>query len=258
MTATLSLPRAARQTSRRPVRIRRWAWLALIPLAILLHRPVEVALRTSHIVGPLFHPIAAVGHPRDVAVLFLSGDAGFNRGSGPEIAHRLAQDGYPVLGIDSLHFFAKRRNAAADGLLITTAARAALHWSGAHRFVVVGESFGADMTPTGVERLPSALRARLAAVTLLVPTRTVDFHISIGEWLNWTKPDADAPTVARRIGSVPLTCISGAAESASLCPLLAMPTVTHVVLPGNHYLNHDYDRVAATIAAGIQRATAQP
>lgn len=249
-----TLPALRQSVSRRPRFDRRWAWLALLPLAILLHRPVEVAFRTSHIVGPLFRALPPHGTPHDTVILFLSGDAGFNRGSGPEIVQRLTRDGYPVFAIDSLHYFATPRTPADDGRLVATAARAALRWSRTHRFMIVGESYGADMTPTAVERMPAPLRARLAAVTLLVPTRTINFHISLAEWLDWARPDADAATVARRIGTVPLLCISGSEEPASLCPLLAMPNVRSTVLPGNHYLDHDYDRVAATIESAAPRS----
>jgi type IV secretory pathway VirJ component len=238
-------------------RPRRWPLLVLLLLLLGLaaYRPVKVALRTVHIVGPLFHPIPATGPHHDIALLFLSGDAGFNRGSGPEITARLAKAGYPVLGVDSLHFFATPRNAADDGALVTGGARALLRWTGAKRFVVVGESFGADMTPSGVERMPPALRRRLAGVVLLVPTRTINFHVSLAEWLGWSRPDADAATVARRIGPVPMLCIRGAQETQSLCPELAMPMVRQAVLPGNHYLDHDYDRTAALIARGIEGMT---
>lgn len=247
----ITLPAPRRLLPARPRLDRRWAWLALLPLALLLHRPVEVAFRTTHLVGPLFRALPASGRPHDTVILFLSGDAGFNRGSGPEIADRLTQDGYPVFAIDSLHYFAKRRTPTDDGRLVATAARAALRWTGAHRFVIVGESFGADMTPMAVERLPAPLRARLAAVTLLVPTRTIDLRISLAEWLGWARPDADAATVARRIGTVPMLCIRGSKEPASLCPLLTMPNVRSTVLPGNHYLDHDYDRIAATIERAL-------
>lgn len=192
---------------------------------------------------------------RGLAVVILSGDMGFRIGMGPQIAHRFAADGLPVVGVSSLAYFRHQRSPAEVRALVAAAARRALGFGHADRLVLIGQSFGADMLHVGLTGLPPDLRARVKLVALVVPTDTVFFRASPSELFNWSAPDAAALPTARRLTWVPAICIQGAEETDSLCPALRQSNMTRVALPGGHMLHHDADALYRTLRGAIANIT---
>lgn len=192
---------------------------------------------------------------RGIGAVLLSGDMGFHVGMGPRIADRLAADGIPVIGVNSLTYFRTRRSPADNEALIVEALRHALAQPGIGRVVLIGQSFGADMLHAGLPALPQPLREKVSLVALVVPGDTIEFRASPSELFSLDPPDAPALPSARKLDWVPVICIDGAAEAHSLCPLLTMPNVRHVTLPGGHPLRRDADRVYSVLRQAIRAAT---
>jgi type IV secretory pathway VirJ component len=213
--------------------------------------------------GDTYFEIAAAD-PRDgaivprrtVAVLF-SGDMGFRLGMGPKIAARLAADGVPVLGVSSLVEFRREHTPAEVRAFIAASIRRGLAFAHADRAIVIGQSFGADMLQVGATALPADLRARVQMVALVVPGDTVIFRASPAELFDWAKPDAAALPTARQLTWAPTICIYGREEEDSLCPVLTLPNVQRVALPGGHPLHFDADALYAALRRKIV-ATARP
>ena len=210
--------------------------------------------------GDLFVPVRAAATPvparRGIAAVIVSGDMGFKTGMGPQIADRLAGDGIPVLGVNSLVYFRHRRSPAEIEALIADATRRGLAFGHADRLVLIGQSFGADMVQAGLPGLPPALRARLAMVALVVPGDTVDYKASPAELLDLVAPDASALDTGRKLDWVPTLCVYGREETDSLCPHLSAPNVRKVALPGGHPLHHDADALYAQLIGAIDRQAA--
>jgi type IV secretory pathway VirJ component len=233
--------------------LRNWP-LLVIGLAVLL-----IAARDGFAGMPLLVDYAgapARGAPT-VAVV-MSGDLGLAIGMGHRIAERLEAAGIPTVGVNAPAFFLHRRTPGEVAGLVERAARKALAGHPQARLVLIGQSFGADVLPAGINRLPEDLRRRLALVALVVPTRTVYFRISPAEYFEFGKPDADARHEAAALDAAPLLCVYGERESDSLCPLLSGPRFTRVALPGGHPLRRDADRLFATLRHAILRTTGEP
>ena len=212
--------------------------------------------------GPVFVNVAATAAPRPaergLGAVLLSGDMGFHIGMGPRIARRLAADGIPVIGVNSLTYFRTRRSPAENEALIEQAVHRALGQPGVRRIVLIGQSFGADMLHAGLSTLPQALRDKISLVVLIVPGDTIEFRASPSELFSFDPPDAPAMRSARKLDWVPVICINGAEEEHSLCPLLAMPNVTHVTLPGGHLLRRDVDGLYSALRRAIRAMDGHP
>lgn len=198
--------------------------------------------------------VAGAPHP-GVAAVVISGDMGLNIGMGGQVAQRLAADGIPVVGVNSLSYFRIRRSPAEVAALVDRVTRQALALPDISRVVLIGQSFGADIMPVGVAALTPELRARVAMIGLVVPARTAEFRASPSEIFNWREPAVDAVPAARALDWVPVTCISGAVETASLCPALTGSNVHRVVLPGGHPLRRDVAAVFKVLIGAIDDAT---
>ncbi len=187
--------------------------------------------------------VPAQGARRDLYAVLLTGDGGW-AGIDKAIAGELAQDGVPVVGWSSLRYFWKARTPeelAADLTRVLGHYRKA--W-GLARVLLVGYSFGADVLPFAVNRLPAAEQAQVAAVSLigLAPSASFEFHISswLGEGGN---PRYPTPAEVDRL-KPPALCLVGADETDSAC----QATRAHVVaLPGGHHFDGDYEKLARAI-----------
>lgn len=188
-----------------------------------------------------------------VDALFFSGDAGMRFGMGPFIAEALRARGASVTAVSTSTMF--RYGATRDELdrrvadVVAHAARAA----GARKLVVIGQSYGADVLQTGLADLPAAIRQRIARIVLIVPGTGTYFRADPLGLAYDLAPDSRSIESVATIDWAPLTCLYGAEETDSVCPLLRMRNAAVVRLPGGHYLNHDKPGVAAAVlrAAGL-------
>jgi type IV secretory pathway VirJ component len=230
-------------------------------LALLLGMAAALALIVIGFVGflgyfggPVYraYPIPGRAADAEATVVYLSGDMGINAGMGPRLIAGLNAKGLPVLAVNSLTAFGTRHSPAQIDAIIADTVRRGVRMAAGGTVVLVGQSFGADMLQFGLAHLPAALRSKVAGVVLLVPGSTVLFKASPGGLLDGT-PDAPAAPTARRIDWVPLTCIQGADETHSLCPLLSGANVRRVALPGGHFLNYDLETITRTLHGAIAR-----
>ena len=190
----------------------------------------------------------------EYAVVFLSGDMGFNAGMGPKIVQKFTADGVPVVAFNSLTFFRTKRTKVevADMLrdLIITARKR----FGRKNLVLVGQSFGADALQLGLADLKPSERRDVKLVALTVPTNTIYLQASPNELFNLTPPDISALPTASKLDWVPVVCIYGREETGSLCPKLKLKNADLVPLPGGHFLDKNAELVYETLEGAISKA----
>jgi type IV secretory pathway VirJ component len=207
--------------------------------------------------GPLFTFVPARAAPapaaRGVAAVLFSGDMGFHIGMAGAVAAKLAAAGIPVIGVNSLSFFRDQRSPAETAALVGAAIARALRLTGRPRILLIGQSYGADILPTGYAGVPAPLRARVALVALVVPGETVALQASPADVLPVPAPSRDALPAAARLGTIPTLCVFGEEQSDSLCARLRLPNLARVALPGGHYLHRDSGAVARALLAGLAR-----
>jgi type IV secretory pathway VirJ component len=196
------------------------------------------------------------GTPRDTAplALLLTGDGGWaalDRG----VAAALNARGVPVIGLSTLQYFWRVKTpeqAAADTARILRHYLAAWH---RERVLLVGYSFGADVLPFIVARLPDDLRARVQIVAMLGLSRQASFEIRVADWLRG--PDAAArPTLPEiaRLHDVRLLCVYGTGEANDPCAELGAGGVDVAHIGDGHHLGGDYNAIAAAIMESAERA----
>jgi type IV secretory pathway VirJ component len=194
--------------------------------------------------------VGAADPERDSMAVVLTGDGGWAE-IDKRISARLAAAGIPVVGWSSLKYYWTPRTpeAAAHDL-----ARILDHygrlWSKSH-FLLVGYSFGADVAPFLVSRLPPELRSRVALVSLLGLSEQASFEFHVAGWLGvQTGHHLTVPEVSR-LGATPVLCFRGEDEADSACRLLRGAAVRTVTLPGGHHFGGDYERIADAILADL-------
>jgi type IV secretory pathway VirJ component len=197
--------------------------------------------------------IPAEKKPGRLFAVIWSGDGGW-RDIDKTIGEILAKRGVPVVGVDCLRYFWNKREpdqVAADLARIFAAARAA--WK-TPDVLLIGYSFGADVLPFAVNRLPADERAHIALLSLLGLEANAPFEIEVTGWLGQT--DEDAPLVMPELQKIDLSrlqCIYGEEEEDSVCPAPELAHAEILRVPGGHHFDEDYEKLADTILASAQR-----
>jgi type IV secretory pathway VirJ component len=184
----------------------------------------------------------------DSFVLLLTGDGGW-AGLDQELAARLAADGVPTVGLNSLKYFWTLRS---PGQTAHDVARVMRHYLSAwnkQKVLLVGYSFGADVLPFVVNRLPQDLRARIASVSLLGIDAHASFEISIADWVGNDEGGPRTQPEVTALGPLPVLCVYGEGEADSICPGLPAGSVVRVQVGHGHHFSGDYAELADRILA---------
>jgi type IV secretory pathway VirJ component len=180
--------------------------------------------------------------------LLLTGDGGW-AGLDQELAARLAAAGVPTVGLNSLKYFWSRRSPDETARDVARVLRHYLLAWHKQRVLLVGYSFGADVLPFVVTRLPPELRARVASVSLLGIDAHASFEVGIAEWVGSDAGGAPTRPEVAALARLPVLCLYGEGEADSICPSLSSPGVVPEQVGRGHHFSGEYARLADRILA---------
>ena len=89
----------------------------------------------------------------------------------------------PTVGLNSLKYFWTERTPEETARDVARVMRHYLAAWNKQRVLLVGYSFGADVLPFVVNRLPPELRARVASVSLLGIDSNASFEVRVADWV---------------------------------------------------------------------------
>ena len=197
---------------------------------------------------PLTEVPVTGGPDRPQLAVMFSGDGGWAL-LDRAVTAELAKNGLPTVGWDSLSYFWKTRQPDEVALDLERALRYYLDAWKKSRIVLIGYSFGADVLPAVVNRLPQELRDRVDLMGLLGPSDYASFEFNLTDWIS-DKPDAaDQPVrpELEKLKAIKRLCIHGAEETDAACPKLTDLGVIVEKMPGDHHFDEDYPGVARRI-----------
>ena len=182
----------------------------------------------------------------DTMAVILTGDGGW-AGLDRSVAAGMAARGIPSVGWSSLRYYWTPRTpeAAAEDL-----ARIIQHytseWS-AKRVILIGYSFGADVLPFLVNRLPDGLLPHVRSVALLGLSKAADFEFHISDWIGRIRasPYRTVPEAERL--TVPVVCVQGAGEDDSACRQVKGSHIRSLELGQGHHFGGNYARLVDMI-----------
>jgi type IV secretory pathway VirJ component len=214
---------------------------------------IDAERQRSPVAGlPLVEVPAADASSPAFAIIY-SGDGGW-RDLDRALAGVLASRGVSVVGVDVLRYYWKRKSprvAAADLARIIRYYRQ--YWQ-RQRVLLIGFSFGADVLPFVIERLPPELRAAVSLVSLLSPERTTAFEVEPRGWFG--RPARDGVPIEpalSQLAGLRVQCIYGADEAdTSLCTTPAARTQQIIRKPGGHHFDENYEALASEILAAAR------
>lgn len=198
--------------------------------------------------------VPASADPGLIAV-HLTGDGGYSSAD-RAVAEGLAGEGVPVVVLDTRKYFRTER---APEIAAADLARILDHYLGAwhaRQFVMIGYSFGADVMPYLLNRLPPDLRSRLQSVVLLGPTEQAEFHVHLTERLGLSK-STRYPVLPEleRLRGARILCLYGAHDGETIGPRLDPSLVTRYEIPGGHLIGKRSHLIVDKILETIRRGS---
>jgi type IV secretory pathway VirJ component len=195
---------------------------------------------------PLIEVPPAAQPASDLLAVHYTGDGGWGI-TDKGIAQELSSRGIGVVGVNSLKYFWTGRtpeSTAADLARIISYYRAAWKRSGV---ILIGYSFGADVMPFMINRLPQELRATVREVVLIGPGQRADFAFHLGSWLG-SVSDESLPVLpeARKLKGMNIVCFYGSDDEGSLAPELASFAKVNVLNTG-HRVGSNFGPIVAEI-----------
>jgi type IV secretory pathway VirJ component len=216
--------------------------------AVVAQRPKTQPVSTSPGVRDLALTDVPVSSParQDTMAVILSGDGGW-ADLDKQIAIELSARGIPSVGWSSLRYYWTPRTpdgAAAD--LARVIRHYMSQWA-ATRVVLVGYSFGADVLPFLVNRLPASLLSHVRSVALLGLSNTADFTFHVSDWIRPGGPTQYQTVPETERLNVPVVCVRGAGEDDSACRNLKGAHITVREVGQGHHFSGDAARLADLI-----------
>jgi len=215
--------------------------------------PPAVATAAPEISDLPLQEVHAGGEAQEFALL-LTGDGGW-AGLDQELAARLAAHGVSTVALNSLKYFWTARTPEQTAQDVARVLRHYFAAWRAQRVLLIGYSFGADVLPFVVNRLPPDLRSRVASVTLLGLDAHASFEVHVAEWVG--SDDGGAPTRPElaALRDIPVLCIYGEGETDSICPELPPGTISRQQVGKGHHFSGEYALLADRIVSFTRTST---
>jgi type IV secretory pathway VirJ component len=188
--------------------------------------------------------VPVTGGNTNMAGILITGDGGYGV-TDKGIAESLAAKGIPVVVLNSLHYFWKQKDAdqAAADLNRILQYYCAL-WK-RNKVIVFGYSFGADVLPFMLNRIPKDSLQKIKAITLLGLGSTADFQFHLTDWIVNRKRSTAQPVrpEIEKLRGQKILCFYGTGDGDALCRHLDAGLVKAIPLQSGHRLGKGYQPI---------------
>ena len=109
-------------------------------------------------------------------VLYISGDGGFNSFS-TELCTTIHKDGYSITAVSAKSYFWDKKTPEQTATNISAYLEKQFKNRKNQQLVLAGYSFGSDVMPFIVNKLPDSIKKKLISVVMLSPSTSTDFEV---------------------------------------------------------------------------------
>lgn len=195
--------------------------------------------------------VLTVPGPSPRLALMLSGDGGW-AGLDEALGAEMVKRGIPVVGVSTLKYFWRERTPEETAADMARVLRKYLATWKARKILLIGYSFGADVMPFIVNRLPADLRERIVTVNLLGMSQKAGWEVHVAGWVGGTDDEArDIAPELDGLGTMRLLCLygNGDDDSAESCKVFARPQMAVAEIGDGHHFGYLYGDLADRIVA---------
>lgn len=180
-------------------------------------------------------------------LFFISGDGGFNKFS-TGLCESLNQEDYDIIALNSKSYFYDKKTPEQTASDISEYLSKKLAGRTNQQIAFIGYSFGADVLPFVLNRLPKNILEKVVASFMMASSGSTDFEI---HWLDMLgdnkKRNMDVVSEINKTVGVETVIITGSDDNNLDVKRITLKNYTLVVLPGGHHFNGDIDEIVEKI-----------
>ncbi len=180
-------------------------------------------------------------------IFYISGDGGFNKFSNA-LCQALNKKGYDVYALNARSYFNDKKTPEQTSNDVKNYLDAKMTGRKNKQVIFIGYSFGADVLPFILNRLPKNIDDNVTAAFLMASSGNTDFEIHWSDIFGGnTKRDMDVVNEINKLNNEHLVIIDGSDENGLALNRISLKKYTHEVLPGGHHFDGDTDEIVNVI-----------
>jgi type IV secretory pathway VirJ component len=184
-------------------------------------------------------------------IFYISGDGGFNKFS-TSFMQSLNKEGYAVIGLNAKDYFWKKKKPQEAAMSIEEAINASNKEWKKKNIVLIGYSFGADISPFMLTHFSAALSNRVSHLILLSPSEKTDFEIHVLQMFGWGKDEGESvPAEVNKIVK-PVTIIVGDDENEFPFNQLTIKNKQIIKMRGGHHYDGNVDALCKQVIQQVK------
>lgn len=181
-------------------------------------------------------------------VFYITGDGGFNDFS-TDLCTGIHKKNYSMAALNARSYFWDKKTPEQSAADIAGYIQKQLAGRINQQLILIGYSFGADVLPFIVNKLPATIKAKLKTVLLLSPSATTDFEIHWLELLGGKKKRSmDVVAAINAMSGPPVVILNGSDEDDFPYKNVTLKNYIHEELPGGHHFGNDMAELIKTMA----------
>jgi len=179
-------------------------------------------------------------------VFYLSGDGGLNKFSN-ELCSSINKEGFDVDAMDSKSYFWSKKTPDQTAADISDFLSKKIARRPNQQIVLIGYSFGADILPYVLNRLPKNIVNKIKVSFLMASSGSTDFVIHIADLFGSGKRRGmDVLTEVNKIANQKIVILNSSDDKGLDAGKVTIKHVTEI-LPGGHHFDGDIDEITKTI-----------
>jgi len=184
-------------------------------------------------------------------IFYISGDGGFNKFS-TSFMQSLNKEGFAVIGLNAKDYFWSKRKPQEAATAIEDAINGSNKDWQKKNIVLIGYSFGADVSPFMLTHFSPALSNKINHLVLLSPSEKTDFEIHVLQMFGWGKDEGESvPGEINKIAK-PVTIVVGDDENEFPFNQLTIKNKQIIKMRGGHHYDGDVDALCKQVVQQIR------
>jgi type IV secretory pathway VirJ component len=186
-------------------------------------------------------------------IFYVSGDGGINRFS-TQLCETIKNEGYDVAALNARSYFYSRKTPEQTAFDFGNYLNQIIKGRINQQIVLIGYSFGADIVPFILNRLPNYIHTKVMVSFLMASSGSTDFEIHWSDILGGnSKRKMDVVSEINRLAGDSIVIISAGNDHSLDINKITLHTYTREVLPGGHHFDGDTDEITKVIIKHIQQ-----
>ena len=185
-------------------------------------------------------------------IFYLSGDGGLNKFSN-SLCDGINKKGFEVIELNSKSYFWDKKTPEQTAIDVNNFLVKKMTGRKNQQIVMIGYSFGADVLPFILSRLPKDMHDKILASFLMASSGSTDFEIHWADIFGGnSKRDMDVVSEINKLVDDKIVIISSSDDRHLEANKITLKRYTHEILPGGHHFDGDTDEIIKVILNDIE------